>query len=289
MSIKAALWLPLVLVTAGCDVPEYSNPPVYPVDHEPRYSPDGTKILFIRGFDDENQCGVWVVDSDGDSERFLVDGVSADWGPDGRMVAVRPTGELSIWIVDADSGSPVKKVCEVAELFGGIDWSPDGRSILYSVAAANGGLSKLDLESGRVTVIAPTYARGARWSANGRRVVYYTTRDGVVIADSEGMDAKVVLRNLSDRGRSYGFRSPCWLGDSVVCQYGYSDGLEAATGLAIAHTCGYWRPLNINGGDPDAHVASGRIVYSAFLPSREIGALYVVESDGSGNRQLTRK
>jgi len=99
----------------------------------------------------------------------------------------------------------------------------------------------------------------------------------------------VTLNNTDNGGRYYGYRTPCWLGDSLVCAYGYSDDHEDASGLAIADTADHWRPLGISGGGPDAHIGSECIVYSAFLPAGKEAAVFEVHRDGSADRQLTRR
>jgi Tol biopolymer transport system component len=87
----------------------------------PKWSPDGTRILFIRWVDDTSaRRELWVVNADGTGPLKLSgrqDVVAADWSPDGfriAMVGARPDRTLQLWIADLHGsttravGSPVR-------------------------------------------------------------------------------------------------------------------------------------------------------------------------------------
>jgi Tol biopolymer transport system component len=87
----------------------------------PKWSPDGTRILFIRRVHDiTTQRELWVVNADGTGLRRLSDAqnvVAADWSPDGfriAMVRAGTTRTLQLWIADLHGfttravGSPVR-------------------------------------------------------------------------------------------------------------------------------------------------------------------------------------
>jgi Tol biopolymer transport system component len=72
----------------------------------PKWSPDGTRILFIRRVDDTiAQRELWVVNADGTGLRRLIGAhnvVAADWSPDGfRIAMVRASRDhtLRTWMV----------------------------------------------------------------------------------------------------------------------------------------------------------------------------------------------
>ncbi len=79
----------------------------------PKWSPDGSRILFIRRPQAAStRRELWVVNADGSSERKLGsvgNVVAADWSPDGfRIAMVTASGTadtLQLWIVDVDGSN----------------------------------------------------------------------------------------------------------------------------------------------------------------------------------------
>ncbi|HSG01718.1 MAG TPA: hypothetical protein VLA20_11325, partial [Vicinamibacterales bacterium] len=63
----------------------------------PKISPDGTRIIYTRGWvdkvNDRRQSDMWIMNADGSKNRFLVDGSSPRWSPDGSRVAFIARGE----------------------------------------------------------------------------------------------------------------------------------------------------------------------------------------------------
>jgi Tol biopolymer transport system component len=83
----------------------------------PKWSPDGSRILFIRRPDvTAAPRELWVVNADGSGAHRLgsaANVVAADWSPDGSRVAMlrasSRTGTLQLWIADA-GGSDAETV-----------------------------------------------------------------------------------------------------------------------------------------------------------------------------------
>jgi Tol biopolymer transport system component len=112
------------------------------------WSPDGKKLLF-NSWDRNGQPGIdklWVLTLDPETGRVidttklpLPDAIRsaawAAWSPDGTQIAVEDNrgGEnRSLWIVNAD-GSHAQKVLDYkGSTYDGLDWMPDGASIVYS-------------------------------------------------------------------------------------------------------------------------------------------------------------
>ncbi|HUH11610.1 MAG TPA: hypothetical protein VMK65_00815, partial [Longimicrobiales bacterium] len=78
-------------------------------DMQPRFSPDGSKLVFVSDRDGSEQ--VWIADADGGNARALTSGrresyMSPVWTPDGRyVVAVKGT---QLWLYHTDGGSGVQ-------------------------------------------------------------------------------------------------------------------------------------------------------------------------------------
>jgi imidazolonepropionase-like amidohydrolase/Tol biopolymer transport system component len=78
-------------------------------DTQARYSPDGTKIVFLS--DRNGSENVWTANADGTQPRALSRGerlnfVSPTWTPDGQYVLVTRAGQL--WLYHRDGGSGVQ-------------------------------------------------------------------------------------------------------------------------------------------------------------------------------------
>ncbi|HXJ63115.1 MAG TPA: protein kinase [Actinomycetota bacterium] len=80
-------------------------------DTVPRWSPDGTKLLFVSKADGDED--VWVANADGSGVQNLTGSPGADrepvWSPDGTMIAFTSArdGHAQIYVMNADGTNPV--------------------------------------------------------------------------------------------------------------------------------------------------------------------------------------
>ncbi len=82
-------------------------------DSQPRYSPDGSKIVFLS--DRSGSENIWVCDADGRNPKTLTKGdrnlyASPEWTPDGQYIVASKTGmplgsTYEIWLYHRDGGS----------------------------------------------------------------------------------------------------------------------------------------------------------------------------------------
>jgi WD40 repeat protein len=159
------------------------------------WSPDGQKLLFTswqRG----GQPGIdklWVLTMDLESARALraemlpltheIRSVSwAAWSPDGKEIALednRGGQDRSIWLVRADGTHATRLLDYKGTTYEGLDWLPDGKTIIYSALAGDrlqlfsmprtgGAPSQLAHDSGNL--MHPRVSPDGKWIACTRLV-----------------------------------------------------------------------------------------------------------------------
>src|SRR5262249_39088946 len=152
--------------------------------------PDGKWLVFTARHDN-GRNGLFLLPALGGPERLLAqfDGEwrSADWSPDGKWIAVSPSGDSfdsvsGVTLISAQTGERrelVKQDPEVSQSAYGC-FSPDGRRLAFlKMRGAFGQLYLADLTedmrlSGRPRQIIPRAleAQFPAWTADGREIVF---------------------------------------------------------------------------------------------------------------------
>ena len=106
-------------------------------EQEPRWSPDGSKIVFsvqtVSGVD------IAVIDADGAHLRYLTTdhtSMNPSWSPDGLSLsftrpAPEPPADDDIWVMRSN-GTRAHDVVHIPGAQWGASWSPDGRSFDFT-------------------------------------------------------------------------------------------------------------------------------------------------------------
>ncbi|HET9299901.1 MAG TPA: protein kinase, partial [Candidatus Polarisedimenticolaceae bacterium] len=152
-------------------------------DDCPRFSPDGSSVLFLRGAG--SLRSVWRVLTVGGQPRKVLDLASeAIWSPDGNDVAfLRPSGnaskvETTLGIASLKGGAERVLARYEGRYLYGLAWSPDGKWLSVSVASAvqntpHNSLIVFDAATGAVakTVDRPARLSMASWDRDSRSLV----------------------------------------------------------------------------------------------------------------------
>jgi dipeptidyl aminopeptidase/acylaminoacyl peptidase len=108
----------------------------------PQISPDGSQIVFTRRWvnklEDRYETTLWIMRSDGSHMRVFTKGSSPQWSPDGTRIAYLADGEpkgpqIFVRWVEGDPGATQLTHLDAGAMPGDIKWSPDGRSIGFSM------------------------------------------------------------------------------------------------------------------------------------------------------------
>ncbi len=131
----------------------FAHGPASPFNMEPRFSPDGTRIVFMCGpHGPVHGAGIQVclIDADGTNLAYLtdVDAAQGDphWSHDGKRIAFGSNrdGNVNIYVMNAD-GSAVTQLTDFVEPIeaGDTGWSPDDTEIAFEWD--DGGMSQSSL------------------------------------------------------------------------------------------------------------------------------------------------
>ncbi len=188
----------------------------------PRISPDGNRIAYVT--DLSTQGDVWVHDLvRGSDSRISFEGFDT-------YPAWHPSGESLIWASDKNTGFDIysrpvdgpggeERLTESVEVEIPMDWSPDGKEILYYEVASSEtqrDVKLLDRNGEVVDLVASTHnERAPSFSPDGRFYAY--------VSDESGRD-EVYVRAYPDTGNrwmvsSAGGVEPRWGHDGTELFY----------------------------------------------------------------------
>lgn len=174
-------------------------------DGQPRFSPDGSKLLIERMVDMDH-FEVFVIDADGSNPVNLTQSpgswdFSPSWSPDGKYVtfASDREGPYDLWRMDADGSNPVQ-LTFTDGFDDKTDWSKDGKQIIYTTSEVDGfdiGIMNADGSNRTLLTENPIDEFAPRWqplyTCQGSRATIVGTGGSDDITGTAGRDVIVGL------------------------------------------------------------------------------------------------
>ena len=131
-------------------------------------SPDGARIVYTRQqanrIEDRWDSSLWIMNADGSQHRFFTKGSNPRWSSDGKRVLYIADGEPrgpQIFVRWIDTDGPTTQVTHTTEKVADACWSPDGKSIAFSMFVP---------EKDTWSISMPAAPQGAKWTAAPRVV-----------------------------------------------------------------------------------------------------------------------
>src|SRR5881394_1514833 len=161
-------------------------------DDLPRWSPNGTKILFQsdRDHPDTGYMDIYVMNADGSGVTRLTTGVNDDsmgtWSPNGTRIAfqsMRNGMNYQVYLMNADGSNQVN-LSNSSSSEGQPSWSADGTNIAFASDRDHAGYDSIYvMNSDGGNQHALTFATGETqdnqpvWSPDGSKIAFVSTRD----------------------------------------------------------------------------------------------------------------
>ncbi|MDA2939056.1 serine/threonine-protein kinase [Acidobacteria bacterium AH-259-A15] len=234
--------------------------------YNPVWSPDGREILCAMENVNWSPQGrsmvgsqLWAVDVASGEKRQVTrgeDAVQPHWSPHGERIAywgLRKGGQRDIWTIPAEGGEPVPVTSDAALDWNPI-WSPDGDYLYFS--SDRGGSMNL-------------------WR------VPIEEKTGKVLGSPEAVTSGVSVSthhlSLSRDGRRLAYAAR--VGSANVQKVSFDPSQETLAGQAVWITQGS-RRWGASDPSPDGE-------WLAFTSSGKQEDVFIIRSDGTGQRQLT--
>lgn len=135
---------------------------------DPQISPDGRQVVYTRRWvntrEDRWTTALWLMDADGSRQRFLTEGSSPRWSPDGTRILFLAEGDQEtnqVFVRWMDDGGATSQITRAEEAPRNPTWAPDGHSIVFGAVVP---------DPVRWNVEMPSAPEGATWT-EGPRII----------------------------------------------------------------------------------------------------------------------
>ena len=250
-----------------------------------RWSPDGSRIAFVRVTSLENNCYLVINGNDGAKQHEwllgdysqLIHLRAITWSPDGNTIATL-AGNKIIY-TDVDTGKlittqlypkqgftfwsiawwPKGNKIAITEGREGLFYSDDGNQYIWMLEAYQNNPYK-DPDNLLVTNSDPSLLSIAflDWSMDGSKLAYSDSGTGdIYIVNSDGTgNQKIITKHPFENEHVYGF-APCWMSNNKQIIFVGITGVNGSTllpGLFVTDINGSYNiDLNIPGLYPDCY------------------------------------
>ena len=129
----------------------------------PTLSPNGEQILYSRSWinliDDKRETDLWIMNKNGSTNRFFLNGSNGKWSPDGSKIAFIKKGEpngTQIFIKYLGVEGEPTQITKLEKSPSSMEWSPDGKFIAF--------LMHVSSEAALDPIGVPERPKGATWT-----------------------------------------------------------------------------------------------------------------------------
>jgi acylaminoacyl-peptidase len=272
---------------------------------DPQIAPDGRRIVYVRNFmdimTDKQRSNLWIINTDGSGHRPLTTGNRNDssprWSPTGDRLIYLSNSDDSTqiycrWIETGDAAKLTNLTAAPQELV----WSPDGRSIAFSMLLEQKPEPFVKLPEkpeGAEWAEPPKLIQKTRYRSDGAGYLKDGFHQLFVLSADGGSPRQLTDGNFEHKG------TPTWSGDSKSLLF--SANREENWELNPLREDIYELDVNsrslrqlTNREGPDVHPVMSphgtKIAYLGFddqFKSYQVERLYVMDRDGSNQRSLT--
>lgn len=283
---------------------------------DPQLSPDGKQVVFTRRWvdkmSDKWESSLWIMNADGTRARFLVNGSSPKWAPDGARIAYTasppvpsgtttttgPAPTTQVFVRWMDSEGSVTQLTHLQENPANVEWSPDGKWLAFSMQVPAKNDWRIDM---------PAMPKGAKWTEAPRivqKLNYRADRQGFI----EDGNTHIFLLSADNGGTprqitsgAFNHGAPRWMpdGKSIVFSGLRMDNAEykwrESDIYRIDIASGVIRQLTSRkgpDGQPTPSPDGKWIAYTGYDSTSDTWTdqkLYLMSAEGTGHKLLAPK